>query len=307
MRRLWDRVMAWGVGVVDTSRGLQYAFLLAVVGLVVMLAIMFTGPPVSQIFSEHAPLYAPPLPLLPPGALVRTTVPTGLRLRDDASREANIIATLPEGEQLFIADHPGELSPLNDGYLDWYRVEWNPGGVPWPSGNVANPVSTKSGFVASGLPVDAVTYLELVPVVCDTEAPTLTSLALMTPYARSVCFGGRTLTILGRAVSGFGGPLEPGTGGPPEPGTYAPPWLFGFGSIGGIANHDALFIYRYQPGLELPAIADGTTVVVTGHFDDPASASCVVEADGLHSSRPETAQTYCAEQFVATHIALASQ
>lgn len=305
MRRLWTAFAHWSKHRRDSL--VDYAMLLAFVAIVAVSAMVFLGPTVSQVYSDHASLYVPPLPLLPPGALVRTTVPTGLHLRDGASREANIIDTLPEGEQLFIVDHPAELSPLSDGYLDWYRVEWNPGGVPWPSSNVASPVSTKSGFVAHGLPLDEVTYLELVPVVCDTETPTLTSLALMTPYARSVCFGGQTLTIQGRAVFGFGGPLGPGTGGPLGPGTYEPSWLFGFGSNGGIANNDALFIYRYQPGLELPAIADGTTVVVTGHFDDPASASCVVEAGGLDSSRPETAQTYCAEQFVVTRIAPASQ
>jgi hypothetical protein len=121
-------------------------------------------------------------------------------------------------------------------------------------------------------------------------------LTKLSGWERLACFGDRPLTVVGT----WGCPYCDGTTG----GTYEPMWLanpqnFSLLSVRfGVANP---IVLRFPPasGLQYPTVG-GSILRVGGHFNDPASTTCVITGLGYQGteSPPGTAELYCREQFV---------
>ena len=124
--------------------------------------------------------------------------------------------------------------------------------------------------------------------------PTLVDLAgviSLQPLERLACFGDETLTLTASVIGcGAGG----------GPWAFNPSWLVQVGGCGIAtdASGDRVLLYRVPPGSSGPAAAP---VDVTGHFDDPAAASCTVtSADpvAFPAPSPEEAVILCRSEFV---------
>jgi hypothetical protein len=124
--------------------------------------------------------------------------------------------------------------------------------------------------------------------------PLPTALELMgrSPYLTLPCFGGRELTLEGifRDCTTYG-----------QPGVVAP-WLgdcvlVPFGYEGQLLAGFGFYLESAS------AVANGEAVRVTGHFDDPASQSCVANpGGGFELTPPELIVLGCRGSFVATEI-----
>lgn len=265
-------------------------------------AVTTTAPATATIASVSASPTTSPTPsavpspttpsaLLPPGAIVRTLAAS--ELREGPSRSAVLTATIPAGEQLYIADNENQLGPITADGDAWYLVTWHAGKPAWPSqGGV-------DGFVAAD--GSGVNHLELVAVACPAgPAVTVDSLLGMAPYSRLVCFDGSDLTI--------GGPIITGFGGVPAPGVYQPEWLADpFGSFGALAAASGDYLlFWFPPDLSHPKLLEPIRVQVTGRFNDPVAETCVIEPETPHTSDPRIARLLCAEKFVASRIVQAA-
>ena len=125
---------------------------------------------------------------------------------------------------------------------------------------------------------------------CPDSEPDLAFLISMTGWERLACFGDRPMTVVGTYGCG-------GCGGT-EPGIYEPSWL------AAPVHIDFLWVdWRIGAPLDLHIAPDsglafppeGSIVRMTGHFNDPAAATCIFTgADG----NPETIEEGCREAFV---------
>jgi hypothetical protein len=109
------------------------------------------------------------------------------------------------------------------------------------------------------------------------------------------CFGDRELTVEGSVVTGFGGV---------EPGTFEPEWLaHPHAAAGAISNGRQGFFFHQPPDAEREQLAEGQRVRVTGHFDDPAAATCAMATGVEGTPEPDAiAVLYCRERFVASAV-----
>jgi hypothetical protein len=128
----------------------------------------------------------------------------------------------------------------------------------------------------------------------------------MAPQERLACFGDDELELEGwMPLTGLGGMAF---------GTWEPMWLAypvndGTPLFVEPAGGSALGVF-FAPDVTPPTMPSGSTdptvpVRVVGHFDDSASASCVVQAP--EADQPEPAaevERYCRTHFVATEIEL---
>jgi hypothetical protein len=128
------------------------------------------------------------------------------------------------------------------------------------------------------------------------EAPCPTPVDLagvisLQPLERLACFGDDTLTLTASVIGcGAGG----------GPWTFNPSWLVQVGGCGIAtdASGERVLLYRVPPGSEGPAAAPAS---VTGHFDDPAAASCTVTSTdplAFPAPSPEEAIILCRSEFV---------
>ncbi len=212
--------------------------------------------------------------MLPPGSLVVVIV-DALQLRAEPGLNAPVVATVSAGALFSVH----ALGPVMLDGLDWYRLGTAGDSVLW---------------AAAGSGGDR--YLELVPPDCPAADPDLATLSNMTKWDRLACFGDRSLSVVGTY-----GRTRHAVGA--QPGTYEPIWLAASEpadilwvewGIGPLALHVAP-----DSGLAFPP--EGSIVRVTGHFNDPASATCVVSAfDGeqVMALDPRTADLYCRERLV---------
>ena len=96
-------------------------------------------------------------------------------------------------------------------------------------------------------------------------------------------------------------------------GTWEPGWL-AYPVNGGTPLSDtdtgATFGAFFAVGVEAPELPPGATepshkVRLVGHFDDPASATCVVKAPAATEPEPMAeVELYCRTHFVVTEIEL---
>jgi hypothetical protein len=230
--------------------------------------------PVAPSATPAPPGFESPDDVLPPGSAVDVTV-DGLQIRAAPGLDARVLFTAPAGQRFYAF-----VGPITVDGLDWYRLGTMGDSVLWAA-------------IGSGNE----RYLEVVTPDCPPPDPDLaTVIAMSNDWDRLACFGDRPLNFTGTYGCGECG----GT----EAGTFEPFWLAGpvhaqflwvEWGIGGVL---ALHIPP-DSGLAFPP--EGSIVRTTGHFNDPASTTCVVSmSDGeqVRALDPRTADLYCRERFV---------
>jgi hypothetical protein len=247
-------------------------------------------PPTSQPSATPLPTLAfePPADILPPFSVTAVAV-DALRIREQPRLSAPMVATAGKGELVYLNSYGGRVAA--DG-LDWYPVGFAAGYRAWPK---SPPGSSLNGWAAVGSGDQS--YLELVAPRCPAGGPDLAALLGMGAWERLACFGDRPLTVEGTYGCGGCG----GTTG----GDFAPQWL-AFPGIGFMLRVDwqdtsGVVQLRVAPDLGITYPADGSIVRVTGHFNDPASATCTMtrfNGDQGGPVDPASAHLYCREQFV---------
>ena len=242
-----------------------------------------------------APVVTPPTDILPPGSLTRVVV-DGVRIRQQPSTTAAVVTTAAGGEVVYVTALGSGLGPVSAEGIEWYPVYFAPGWSQWPD----TPETFSSGFAARGQ--GGTTFLELEAVTCPSADPDQPTLAAMTPWARLACYGNRELTISG--YTGCPGGAAAGGCGGFAPGTFTPEWLaYPFSDFlrPSIPTIEQTLGFRINPETGLSQPAQDQYVVATGHFDDPASSSCVMAPDtgtGPEPAHPSAAVLFCREQFV---------
>ena len=123
------------------------------------------------------------------------------------------------------------------------------------------------GWVA-GVSQDLDAWLTALDLGCPSE-PSLQELTALTDMEHLACYGDEQLVLEGTVTSpccGYVGVY-----------VYEPDWLSN--PTASVFFYDHFLGLRFDPdrGLALPERGD--VVRVTGHFDDPAAASCTVEID----------------------------
>jgi hypothetical protein len=136
--------------------------------------------------------------------------------------------------------------------------------------------------------------------------PTVDDIGRLGGQERPVCFGDRELKLTGRMpLSGLGGMVL---------GTWEPMWLAwpvndGTPLAGTDLNNPRFAVY-FAEGVQAPDLPPGSTEVyhevrLVGHFDDPASATCLVQAPEATEPEPaDQVELYCRTHFVVTEIEL---
>jgi len=238
------------------------------------------------------PVVAVPDGILPPGSKV-TVMVDGLRVRNLPSTSAPVLKTLAMGDSITISHNI--LLPLP------VVVD----GVPW----YAIPLSSEpfTGWVAAeGGGSEFLALAE--PATCEDLWPgpvTLQKLLAADSWHRLACLGDASVTVTGVYVYSCQGGAGPGG---------EPFWLFADWCQTQVLTPQEGAKNRPTSGLSTvtaPSLNGlfenfGTIARVTGHFDDPASTSCVIKG-GFEPDNGLTAQTgamalLCREQFVVTRI-----
>jgi hypothetical protein len=246
------------------------------------------SPTASASPSASTPPVVAPDGVLPPYSVVR--VLQELELRDLPGATGDVLATIPAGQSVWIQGS-GEFGPVTVEAVTFYPAIYALNFTGWPAGVDGGSqgwVPTERG----GVPL-----VELAPVTC----PALGSLrpavlAGMTAWARLSCYGNQELVLEGTWVNGSGG-IWPWDG---EPAWLVPPDV-----ERAISDTDGQFYFVLAPNVVLPAGVEaiGGGVRITGHFDDPASATCVVRAGEPMVEQPaESVRLFCRERFVVTSL-----
>jgi hypothetical protein len=143
--------------------------------------------------------------------------------------------------------------------------------------------------------LDGTRYLELAPARCPAGFdPDLAGLMSISEWEQLACFGDRSLTVVGTYGCPICGDLVPGS--------YSPAWLALpslISYLGSGATPPLVLHFSPQSGLEPPPNA--SIARVTGHFNDPASTTCIIsrpDAEGETPIDPPTGELYCRERFV---------
>ena len=236
------------------------------------------------------PVVEAPEGVLPPGSMARVVVDS-LRIRAEPSTSADEVDTLARKELVGLGSSylVGDWGPVVADGLSWYPIQAL-GTTEVPP--VDEPIERTQtfGWVAAGDESSA--YLELVPARCVEGDPDLDLLEDMLPWEQLACYGNRSITFEGTYGCGGCGGIYPGTF---EPNWLASPLAFDLISVDP-NERIGPFSVRFAPeGPERPEPA--SILRVTGHFDDPAAADCVVEP--LGGPVDETvAEIYCRSHFV---------
>jgi hypothetical protein len=139
---------------------------------------------------------------------------------------------------------------------------------------------------------------------CPGATPSIGQIVSLSPYDRAACFGSRDLTFRAWVIDpgeGYGGTCEPLT----------PRWLYAC-VLPDWWLAEAKGSSHFLDGLRRPdATGDlkgvGRWVTVTGHFDDPAAATCRLDGGPARIGRPPMGWYVlrCREQFAVTRIVTA--
>lgn len=182
-----------------------------------------------------------------------------------------------------------------DGF-DWYLVQ------------LADPVIGSAHLGWAATPQDGDAWLIPAQHECPV-APTLRQVVELTPALSLYCYGGEQLTFDGFVVTGFGCNVT---------GTFEPEWLAhpcaNMSFISPAPGSDEnLFVHYPAPGVLNPTLEldDGQGVRITGHFDDPAAAGCVIVDDieaevhlasRLNAGDDAADEATCRKRFVVTGV-----
>jgi hypothetical protein len=232
----------------------------------------------------------PPDELLPPYSVVR--VLEELELREAPGTGGQLLATIAAGQSVWIQGS-GEFGPVTVEGATYYPAMYALNFAGWPAG--------VDGAFEGWVPTerDGIPLVELAPVTCpalDSLRPAV--LAGMTPWAQLACYGNQELVLEGAWIGGGGG-IWPWEG---EPAWLVPPDV-----VRSISDGDTAFSFVLAPNVVVPAALEsgGGRVRITGHFDDPAAATCVIHAGEPMVEQPaESVRFYCRERFVVTDLQL---
>ncbi|MEX0709969.1 MAG: hypothetical protein WD116_02065 [Chloroflexota bacterium] len=227
--------------------------------------------------------------VVPVGSLARTL--TELPLHDRPTMDSTLHALVPAGQVVYV-QAVGEFGPYEADGTVWYPVAWAADIGGWP-------IHPDGGFTG-WLPIarDGLATVELLEVFCPSAAPGVEQLAGMTAWARLTCYSSGEIILNGGWIAGHGG-IVPWTG--------EPAWLVlpSFDRAIAPAGGGQPFYFVTAPDVSVDPelVGGGTEVRITGHFDDPASAECVIQAGEPLTNQPaESVRTYCRERFVVTSI-----
>lgn len=243
------------------------------------------------------PVVEPPTDILPPGSVARV-ITDGLNFHREPGTGAEMVATLAEGELVAVGYSHLAMSwgPVEADGLDGYPVL--PLGITElpPAGSPPFRQTDALGWVAAG---DASgPFVELVPPRCLSGDPEVVILQSLLPWERLACYGDRSITISGV----FGGPCCAGV----IPGSFEPEWLAvpettDFLSPEGQDQAGPMTLH-FPPDVDRPDY--GSIISVTGHFDDPAAAECLVASgEPPEPIDDQVAELYCRERFVVESFA----
>jgi hypothetical protein len=245
------------------------------------------------------PVVTPPPGILPPGSTATVAV-DGLNVREGPATTATVVATLAKGDTVTVLHDIENPLPVIVSGVSWYEVWYE----------MTTGAAQRMGWVAAG--EGGLAYLEPpTSETCDDlpgDAVTLAQLIEAGGWHRLACLGNAPLTLTG--VIDFH--CQGGARG----GTYEPAWLVDWCPSQTLTPEETVNKLVPGPGtldrytLDMVAAPGGpsvqprgTIVRVTGHFDDPASATCRIEPgpdfSGLWSGASEL---LCREQFVVTQI-----
>lgn len=258
-----------------------------------------------------APVLEPPSGILPPGSVAVVTV-DGLRMRNGHPGmdplDDQIVQTLDTGALVTVAWSPfaylaADQSP--DGRA-WYEV--HAGGRAVSGGEIAR------GWVAAG--DTGLDFLRIEPVLCPAEVNLEVLLwtpahneepeGMTTAWDRLACVGSRSLELEGVFETCYEGGLYPYTFDPAylaAPGNCASLMLDDIDGSGRTSKGGSLPI-GIPPALASVPLERGDVVRITGHFDDPASATCTATPAGDFESRvdPTFLALFCRERLVVDEL-----
>jgi hypothetical protein len=254
-----------------------------------------TASPTSEPTATPPPALAfeAPAGVLPPRSLA-IVVMDGLRIREEASLTGRVVASAGASEVVYRAF----AGPVVADGVDWYEVVFLAGYRDWPVYPTPAPgASGIPGLVQGWAAIGSgeARYLELQPPRCPSAAPDLAGLARLTEWEQLACFGDPPLTLEGT----YGGCDACGgtSAGTFEPGWLVSPFLYSLLSVNPeVKFGDLLLHFAPQSGIVEPARA--SIVRVTGHFNDPASSTCVIGLAGAEEINRPMAELYCRERFV---------
>jgi Bacterial SH3 domain len=238
------------------------------------------------------PVVAVPDGILPPGSKA-TVLVDGLRVRNQPSTSAPVLNTLAKGDTVTILHNITVPVPVIVDGVPWYAI-------PITSNPYTGWVAAEQG----GTPFLALAE----PTTCEdlrTGPVTLETLIAADSWHRLACLGDASVTVTGVYVTSCQG----GAGMPGQP-----VWLFSdwcqaqvLTPKDGAKNFPTTGLSTVAaPSLNNLSENPGTLARVTGHFDDPASASCVItggyERDNGLTAQGSGVVLDCREQFVVTKI-----
>jgi len=175
-------------------------------------------------------------------------------------------------------------------------------GLPQTSGLYGAPVIV--GWLASGTATEEWLVADDSP--C--QPATVTSLGEMSEIERIGCFDSSSLTIDARVAAL---PPDAGLGGACGFEAPLPNWLLcdniNYNWVNADGGPDWVLQLHFDPGTGVTATGlagEGTTgpaIRIVGHYDDPASSSCI-QGDGPTSLEAQSQRLTCAAKFVVESV-----
>ncbi len=231
--------------------------------------------------------------ILPPGSKVKVLV-NGLRLRREPSATAPVVGALAQGDTVRVVHAATLALPVIADGVSWYAI-----GTP----------TTSEPFAWAAAAEGDTNFLALdEPSTCDDLQPgavTLEQLIAADSWHRLACLGDAPMTVTGVYVTSCQGGAHFGQ--------FQPAWLVDWCPTQVLTTQDGAKNFPTN-GLDTVAAPSlggafeqpGTIARVTGHFDDPASTSCVFNGGIAHDNGWTVwtggATLVCREQFVVTQI-----
>jgi hypothetical protein len=227
---------------------------------------------------------------------VATVLVDDLRVRESPGLGGVVIGLLSAGDQVFVTDRRAEVDGLTWVYVQTATVPDKEGAL---------------GFVAEG--DESGPFLEAAQVACPSLPVDVLAIQGMAPWGPVMCFGSQPLDLTvwdSPENYGFGGlcncVAEPG-------------WLIHPFAFAAVSSSDTLhgpdFFVRLAPRVDRwPMPTSSQMIVLTGHFDDPASSTCEFSTPdpelqpGVEPTFEDKASIVlrCREQFVVSDFSLVS-